>query len=78
MDKWTELRNVIQELQDGNQDKPDVVSTMHFLLNFMHVKDTQEEKIPQYPCITCCSFSERAACCGCPREREWQKKYGKR
>lgn len=29
-----------------------------------------------YPCISCGSPSERAACCGCPVEREWQKKYG--
>ena len=77
MDKWTELRETIQELHDNNPDKPDVVSTMHFLLNLMHVLDTKE-KIPPYPCFNCCSPSERAACCGCPRERQWQEKYGKK
>ena len=35
-----------------------------------------EEKQPEYPCINCCSPSERAACCGCPKERQWQEKYG--
>ena len=43
-DKWQELRATIQELQDNNPDKPDVVSTMHFLLNLMHVLDTKELK----------------------------------
>ena len=37
----------------------------------------EEEKIPEYPCKNCCSPSERAACCGCEKERQWQTKYGK-
>ena len=36
----------------------------------------KEEKQPEYPCINCCSPSERAACCGCPKERQWQERYG--
>lgn len=36
----------------------------------------KEEKQPKYPCIDCCSPSERAACCGCPKERQWQERYG--
>lgn len=31
---------------------------------------------PEYPCINCCSPSERATCCGCPKERRWQERYG--
>lgn len=40
-------------------------------------KSATPDKIPAYPCIACCSPSERAACCGCPKERQWQEKYGK-
>lgn len=36
----------------------------------------KEEKQPEYPCINCCSPSEMAACCGCPKERQWQERYG--
>lgn len=36
-----------------------------------------KEKNPTYPCKNCCSPSEQAACCGCPTERAWQKRYGK-
>ena len=36
----------------------------------------KEEKQSEYPCINCCSPSERATCCGCPKERQWQEKYG--
>ena len=128
IDKWQELRNTIAELQENNQDKPDVVATMHFLLNLMHVLKAQEgegkeahwikmtgmmppeftghyqcsdcgwhgkhdkeddykfcpgcgakmhgiDKHP-YPCIACCSPSERAACCGCPTEKAWKERYG--
>ena len=32
-------------------------------------------KIPEYPCLNCCSPSERAACCGCEKERQWREKY---
>jgi len=39
--------------------------------------EEKNTKIPEYPCIACCSPSERAACCGCPKEREWKEKYGK-
>lgn len=39
MNKWEELRNTIQEMYDNNSDKPDVVTTMQFLLNLMEVKD---------------------------------------
>ena len=38
----------------------------------------QKWEIPEYPCKTCCSASERAACCGCEKERQWQKKYGEK
>ncbi len=40
-------------------------------------KSETPDKIPAYPCIACCSPSERAACCGCPKERQWQERYGK-
>lgn len=35
-----------------------------------------KEQQPKYPCIDCCSPSERAACCGCQKERQWQERYG--
>ena len=37
-----------------------------------------QEPIPEYPCKSCCSPSERAFCYGCEKERQWQAKYGKR
>lgn len=44
MKKWDELRNEIQELHDNNQDKPDIVAIMHYLLNFMNVLDNKENE----------------------------------
>lgn len=40
-------------------------------------KSATPNKIPAYPCIACCSPSERAACCGCERESQWQERYGR-
>lgn len=34
------------------------------------------DKVPVYPCVNCCSPSERASCCGCQKEKQWQEKYG--
>lgn len=42
----------------------------------MKEQEPEKEKIPEYPCKNCCSPSERAACCGCEKERQWQTKYG--
>ena len=39
MDKWTQLRQTIQELHDNNADKPDVEEITRFLLNLMKVLD---------------------------------------
>lgn len=39
MDKWTQLRETIQELHDNNADKPDVEEITRFLLNLMKVLD---------------------------------------
>lgn len=39
MDKWTELRETIQELHEANRDKPDVENVTRFLLNLMDVLD---------------------------------------
>jgi len=47
------------------------------LLKAQEVEKAEKEKIPEYPCKNCCSPSERAACCGCEKERQWQTKYGK-
>ena len=44
MNKWDELRNVIQELHDNNKDKQDVVTSMHYLLNLMRVLDEKEQR----------------------------------
>ena len=44
MDKWQELREVIQELHDNNKNKEDVVFVTHFLLNLMDVLDGKEAK----------------------------------
>lgn len=44
MGKFEELRKTIQELHDNNQDKPDVVTAMHFLLNLMDVLDSKEKR----------------------------------
>jgi len=41
-------------------------------------QEAEKENIPEYPCKNCCNHSERAACCGCEKERQWQTKYGKR
>lgn len=46
-------------------------------LSLLKEQKPEEEKIPEYPCKNCCSPSERAACCGCEKERQWQTKYGK-
>ena len=43
MDKWTQLRETIQELHDNNADKPDVAEVTRFLLNLMQVLDSKEE-----------------------------------
>ena len=43
----------------------------------LKAQEAEKEKIPEYPCKNCCSPSERAACCGCEKERQWQAKYGK-
>ena len=42
----------------------------------LKAQEPEKEKIPEYPCKNCCSPSERAACCGCEKERQWQNKYG--
>lgn len=47
------------------------------IMNKVDGKSATPDKIPAYPCIACCSPSERAACCGCPKERRWQERYGK-
>jgi len=39
MDKWEELRETIQELNENNADKPDVEIVTRFLLNLMDVLD---------------------------------------
>ena len=43
MDKWTELRETIQELHENNQDKPDVENVTRFLLNLMDVLDGKRD-----------------------------------
>lgn len=53
MDKWNELREMIQELHDNNAQKPDVESTTRFLLNYMKVLDEQESA---GPCTNCQEF----------------------
>ena len=40
-------------------------------------QEPEKEKIPEYPCRSCCSPSAQAACCGCEKERQWQAKYRK-
>lgn len=47
------------------------------IMNKVDEKPATPDKIPAYPCIACCSPSERAACCGCPKESQWQEAYGK-
>lgn len=42
---WTEVRNTIRELRNNNQDKPDVVNTMHYLLELMKVIREQSAQI---------------------------------
>lgn len=41
MDKWTELRETLQELHENNTDKPDVENVTRFLLNLMDVLDSK-------------------------------------
>lgn len=43
MDKWTELRETIQELHEANADKQDVENVTRFLLNLMDVLDGKRE-----------------------------------
>lgn len=38
-DRWAELKEDIQELHDNNQDKQDVSTVLHFILNLMDVKE---------------------------------------
>jgi hypothetical protein len=44
MDKWTSLRETIQELHEANPDKPDVENITRFLLNLMDVLDGKRKK----------------------------------
>lgn len=41
MDKWTELRETIQELYDNNQDNGEVLAILHYLLNLMKVLEEE-------------------------------------
>ena len=41
MDKWTELREIIEELHKDNLDKPDIETVTRFLLNYMDVLDNK-------------------------------------
>lgn len=43
MDKWTELREEIQELHENNADKPDVENVTKYLLNFISVLDEGDD-----------------------------------
>ena len=49
MDKWEELRETINELHEGNIDKPDVETVTRFLLNLMGVLDSEAELIWNKP-----------------------------
>lgn len=51
--------------------------TVNEILALLKAQEPEKEKIPEYPCKNCCSPSERAFCCGCEKERQWQTKYGK-
>lgn len=44
MDKWTELRETITELNANNADKPDVVLVTGFLLRLMKVLDADNKR----------------------------------
>jgi hypothetical protein len=44
MDKWTELRETITELNANNADKPDVVRVTDFLLRLMKVLDSDNKR----------------------------------
>lgn len=44
VDKWTELRETIQELHEVNADKPDVENVTRFLLNLMDVLDGKHDR----------------------------------
>lgn len=41
IDKWTELRETIEELHENNLDKVDVENVTRFLLNLMDVLDKE-------------------------------------
>lgn len=43
MDKWTELRETIQELYENNKNNGGVLAILHYLLNLMDVLDGKEE-----------------------------------
>jgi len=43
IDKWTELREEIQELHENNADKPDVENVTKYLLNFISVLDEGDD-----------------------------------
>ncbi len=43
MDKWTELRETVQELHENNSDKPDVENVTKYLLNFISVLDEGDD-----------------------------------
>ena len=58
MDKWTELRETIQELHENNPDKTDVENVTRFLLNLMNVIDAKCEKET--------SKTETISCRTCP------------
>ena len=44
MDKWTELRETIEELHENNADKPDAVLVTDFLLRLMKVLDLDNKR----------------------------------
>lgn len=78
------LNNALRFLRDGKTDCAieEIIFAIEKADGYFHedIADfvsEAKEKIPSYPCRTCCSPSEQAACCGCQTEREWQKKYGK-
>ena len=43
IDKWTELREEIQELHENNADKPNVENVTKYLLNFISVLDEGDD-----------------------------------
>lgn len=50
MDKWEDLRELINEIHDSNHDKPDVETVTRFLLNYMNILDEQEDLGPCHNC----------------------------